>query len=78
MKLKPYTGPHAGHLYHVVDDQGLVIRNASVLEVKLWDRLSTLIEALKALPAATTMRDARQISFHSQFHHAIAKAKVSL
>lgn len=48
MKLKPYTGPHAGHLYHVIDDEGRV------------------------------MRDARQISFDSQFRDAIAKAKEGL
>lgn len=39
MHLKPYTGPHAGNLYHVVDDKGRVIRNASALEVKLWQEL---------------------------------------
>ena len=42
MKLKPYTGPHAGNLYHVVDDEGRVIRPASDLEAKLWQDLAAL------------------------------------
>ncbi|MGB5856739.1 MAG: hypothetical protein WBH20_15945 [Oceanisphaera sp.] len=49
MKLKPYTGAHAGNLYHVVDDEGLVIRNASVLEVKLWGECEALRQTLAAL-----------------------------
>jgi hypothetical protein len=39
-ELRPYSGPHAGRLYHVVDsDTGAVIRNATPLEVELWERL---------------------------------------
>lgn len=77
MNLKPYTGPHAGNLYHVVDDEGRVLRNASELEVKLWLRLNELIEAIEALPAST-MRDAKQVAFNTQVRRALSKAKVSL
>lgn len=39
-ELRPYSGPHAGRLYHVVDsDTGAVIRNATPLEVELWEKL---------------------------------------
>lgn len=54
MKLKPYTGPHAGHLYHVVDDEGRVIRNASVLEVQLWQELEQVKQRHNRLFAALT------------------------
>ena len=46
MTLKPYTGPYADNLYHVVDDEGRVIRNASELEVELWEERQQLLEAL--------------------------------
>jgi hypothetical protein len=38
--LKKYNGPHADRLYHVVDLSGIVVRNASVLEVELWEKLN--------------------------------------
>lgn len=42
-KLRPYSGPHAGRLYHVVDSEtGAVIRNATPLEVELWEERHAL------------------------------------
>lgn len=77
MTLKPYTGPHAEGLYHVVDDEGRVLRNASDLEVILWKRLNTLIENIEAL-SSSTMRDAKQLAFSAQIRNALNEAKVSL
>lgn len=55
MHLKPYTGPHAGSLYHVVDDGGRAIRNASKLEVDLWVDSKRL--AARALEAINQMQE---------------------
>lgn len=54
MKLKPYTGPHSAGLYYVVDDQDRVIRNASVLEVKLWEELEQVKQQRQRLVDALT------------------------
>lgn len=40
--LRPYKGPHAGNLHHVVGSDGQVIRNATSLEVDYWLRIKAL------------------------------------
>ena len=86
MKLKPYTGPHSAGLYYVVDDQDRVIRNASVLEVKLWCQVNELIEALEtALPHLPTssakgdraMSHVGAVVAADKVRDAIAKSKVN-
>lgn len=42
LSLRPYSGPFAGSLYYVVDSQGAVVRNATVLEVELAHALHEL------------------------------------
>lgn len=86
MKLKPYTGSHAGHLYHVIDDEGRVIRNASVLEVKLWHQISELIDVLEVaalhLPTSSAKNDRAMshvgaVVAADKVRDAIAKVKVA-
>lgn len=38
-RLVKYNGPHTDKLYHVVDDNGVVVRNATVLEAELWEHI---------------------------------------
>lgn len=40
--LKPYTGPHAGSLHHVINARGEVERNATELEVRQLAELVAL------------------------------------
>ncbi|WMC11702.1 hypothetical protein PU634_04885 [Oceanimonas pelagia] len=50
--LRPYGGPHAGSLHHVVHaETGAVIRNATRLEVKLWRHCQALEKANRNLQA---------------------------
>lgn len=50
--LKPYTGPHAGSLHHVVHaETGAVIRNATGCEVELWRHCQALEKANRNLQA---------------------------
>ncbi len=42
LSLQPYSGPFAGSLHFVVDSNGEVVRNATVLEVELSRALHEL------------------------------------
>ncbi|MCO4171821.1 hypothetical protein K8D10_08485 [Aeromonas veronii] len=42
LSLRPYSGPFAGSLHFVVDSNGKVVRNATVLEVELSRALHEL------------------------------------
>ena len=49
-ELKPYTGPHAGDLHHVVED-GEIKRNATPLEVEQQRTIAALEDQVKELQA---------------------------
>lgn len=57
LSLRPYRGPFAGSLHHVVDGNGVVVRNATVLEVELAAALHELERSAEVMrhAAATGM-----------------------
>ncbi|MFM5229613.1 hypothetical protein ACET9H_10135 [Aeromonas media] len=48
LSLRPYSGSFAGSLHHVVDHDGVVVRNATVLEVELAAALDELERATRS------------------------------
>ncbi|MEN9531947.1 MAG: hypothetical protein RIQ83_1171 [Pseudomonadota bacterium] len=57
LSLRPYRGSFAGSLHHVVDGNGVVVRNATVLEVELAAALHELERSAEVMrhAAATGM-----------------------
>lgn len=76
--LKPYAGPHAGTLHHVVErDTGRTLRNATTLEVEQFAELTNLRGEARHLRTAM-----QHIAFitgtHGQDHNATIKAVAEL
>lgn len=74
--LKPYTGPHAGNLHHVMrGDQ--VERPATPLEVRLYQEVENARQELRHL--RTAMNHIAHITgTHGQDHNATIKAVAGL
>lgn len=55
LSLRPYSGPFAGSLHHVVDRNGVVVRNATVLEVELAAALHELERSAEVMQHAAAI-----------------------
>ncbi|MFP2768090.1 hypothetical protein [Oceanisphaera sp. KMM 10153] len=71
--LKPYAGPHAGNLHHVVDaETGEKQRNATPLEVEQFAELTNLRGEARHLREAM-QHIARAVGAEGQDHNGVIK-----
>lgn len=76
--LKPYTGPTAGTLHHVVEQEtGRTLRNATTLEVRQFVELTNLHSEVRGL--RTAMNHIAHITgTHGKDHNATIRAVAEL